>query len=167
MEINEIPPINTDVPQPGPSTTAGSATVGQNVILVIDDDTDVLNNVRRLLRREGWVVLTNSDPLEGLQVYEALWPDIQLVLLDYFMPNLRGDEVFERLQLINPRVRVLLTTSCDDYVSQKMIPGGLCGFVQKPLSPRDLLLKIHHAMNQHDPAAPSPLAVTAQIDQNS
>jgi CheY-like chemotaxis protein len=167
MEMNELPPINIDLPQPGPSTTAGSATVDQNVILVIDDDTDVLNNVRRLLRREGWVVLTVSDPLEGLQVYEALWPDIQLVLLDYFMPNLRGDEVFERLQLINPRVRVLLTTSCDDYVSQKMIPGGLCGFVQKPLSPRDLLGRIHDAMNPHDPTPPPPLAVTAQIDQNS
>jgi CheY-like chemotaxis protein len=120
-----------------------------------------------LLKREGWVVLTVSDPLEGLQMYETLWPEIQLVLLDYFMPNLRGDEVFERLQRINPHVRVLLTTACDGDVSQEMLQGGLCGFVQKPVSPRDLIRRIHHAMNHHDPPAPPHLPVTAQIDQNA
>ncbi|MGD0058863.1 MAG: response regulator [Verrucomicrobiia bacterium] len=160
-----IPHNDSDLPQSSHSTTGGSARVGQDVILVIDDDAEVLNSVRRVLRREGWVVLTISDPLGGLQVYEALWPAIHLVLLDYFMPNLRGDEVFERLHRINPLVRVLLTTSCDDYVSQKMLQGGLCGFIQKPISLRDLTRKIHHAMNHHDP--PTLRAETAQINQDS
>jgi CheY-like chemotaxis protein len=167
MAMDLIPHNDSDRPQSDHSSTGRSATVGQDVILVIDDDTDVLNSVRRLLRREGWVVLTVSDPLEGLQVYEALWAEIQLVLLDYFMPNLRGDEVFERLQRINPRVRVLLTAACDDYVSPKMRQRGLCGFVQKPVSPRDLIRRIRHAMNHRDPPAPPPLPVTAQIDQNT
>jgi CheY-like chemotaxis protein len=167
MAIDLIPHNDSDLPQSDHSATGRTATIRQDVILVIDDDADVLNYVRRLLRREGWVVLTVSDPLEGLQVYEALWPEIQLVLLDYFMPNLRGDEVFERLQRINPRVRVLLTTSCDDCVSQTMLQGGLCGFIQKPISPRDLIRRIHHAMNRHDPPALPPLPVTAQFDQNT
>ncbi len=167
MAIDLIPHNDPDLPPSDRSATGGTATVGQNVILVIDDDTDVLNSVRRLLRREGWVVLTASDPLEGLQVYEGLWPDIQLVLLDYFMPNLRGNEVFERLQRINPHVRVLLATACDDDISQPMIQGGLCGFVQKPVSPRDLIRRIHRAMTHHDPPAPPPLPETAQIDQNT
>jgi two-component system cell cycle sensor histidine kinase/response regulator CckA len=167
MAIDVIPHNDSDLPQPNHSTTGGSASVGQDVILVIDDDAEVLNSVRRLLRREGWVVLTVSDPLEGLHVYEALWPEIQLVLLDYFMPNLRGDEVFERLQRINPHVRVLLTTACDNYVSPKMLQGGLCGFVQKPLSPRTLIGGIRKSLNHHDPPALPPLAETAQINQGS
>jgi CheY-like chemotaxis protein len=165
MAIEGISHSDSDLPQPNYSSTGGSASVGQDVILFIDDDAEVLNSVRRLLIREGWVVLTASSPLEGPELCEALWREIQLVLLDYFMPNLRGDEVFERLQRINPRVRVLLTTSCDDYVSQKMIQGGLCGFIQKPISRRDLTRKIHHAMNHHDP--PTLLAETAQINQDS
>ena len=136
------------------SATGESAGVGQEIILAIDDDAEILNSIRRLLIREGWVVLTASDPLEGLQVYEAHWRTIQVVLLDYFMPTLRGDEVFERLRRINPHVRVLLTTACDDYVSAKMLQGGLCGFVQKPLSRRDLVGGIRKSLNHHD--APHP-----------
>ena len=99
-----------------PSTTGGFAGVEQGVILAIDDDTEVLNSIRRLLIREGWVVLTASDPAEGLQSYEAHWRGIALVLLDYYMPGLRGDEVWERLKRINPQVRVLLMTASDDYL---------------------------------------------------
>jgi two-component system, OmpR family, response regulator len=139
-----------------PSTTAGSDGVQQGVILAIDDDTEVLNSIRRLLIREGWVVLTASDPAEGLRSYEAHWPGIALVLLDYYMPGLRGDEVLERLQRINPQVRVLLMTASDDYVSPKMLNGGLCGFVQKPATRQELIRRIREALNHHDPQ-PLPL----------
>ena len=103
-----------------PSTTGGFAGVEQGVILAIDDDTEVLNSIRRLLIREGWVVLTASDPAEGLQSYEAHWQGIALVLLDYYMPGLRGDEVWERLKRINPQVRVLLMTASDDYLPPRV-----------------------------------------------
>jgi len=146
---------NSVGPQSSHSTTEGLARVEQDVILAIDDDTDHLNCVRRLLIREGWVVLTASSPLEGLELYAAHWREIRLVLLDYFMPVLRGDEVFERLQFINPHVRVLLTTACDGDVSQKMLQGGLCGFVQKPLSSRDLIGQIREALNHAGPPGPA------------
>ena len=155
MALEGIPPNDSVLPQSNHSTTVGPARVGQDVILVIDDDTEVLNSVRRSLIREGWVVLTASDPLEGLQVYETHWPEIRLVLLDYFLPILRGDEVFERLQRINPHVRVLLTTACDDDVSPKLFQGGLSGFVQKPLTPRDLIRGIRNALNHHAPPGPA------------
>jgi FixJ family two-component response regulator len=87
--------------------------------------------------------------------------------LDYFLPVLRGDEVFERLQRINPDVRVILITACEDDVSEKLLKSGLWGFVQKPPSPRDLIGGIHNALNHHDPTASPHLAETAQIDQNS
>ena len=167
MTIEGIPDNGSDFPQSSHSITGEAACGGQAVILFIDDDTEVLNNVRRLLIREGWVVLTASDPLEGLMLYEAHWREIQLVLLDYFMPIRRGDEVFECLQRINPQVCVLLTTACVDDVSPKMLQGGLCGFVQKPLSPRDLIGGIRKSLNHHGPAGAPPLAETAQIDQNS
>ncbi len=167
MTIEGIRHEDSDLHRANHSTTGRPAVVGQDVILFIDDDTELLNSIRRLLIREGWVVLTASDPFEGLVWYEAHWREIQVVLLDYFMPVLRGDEVFERLRRINPHVRVLLTTACVDDVSPKMLQGGLCGFVQKPLSPRDLIGGIRKSLNHHGPAGAPPLAETAQIDQNS
>jgi DNA-binding response OmpR family regulator len=138
-----------------PSSTGGFAGGEQGVILAIDDDTEVLNSIRRLLIREGWVVLTASDPVEGLQLYGAHWQGIALVLLDYYMPALRGDEVWERLRGINPQVRVLLMSASDDYVPPKMLNGGVCGFVQKPATRKELLRRIHEALNHHDPPRPA------------
>ena len=151
MAMEGIPHNDSDLPQSNHFITSGFARGGQDVILVIDDDEDVLNSVRRLLRCEGWVVLTVSDLLEGLQMYEARWWEISLVLLDYFMPTFRGDEVFDRLQGINPQVRVLLTAASVDDVSPKTLQGGLCGFLQKPLSRRDLIGGIPKSLNHHDP----------------
>jgi DNA-binding response OmpR family regulator len=155
------------LPRANRSATSEPARVEQEVILVIDDDPDILNSVRRLLIQEGWVVLTASDPLEGLQFYEAHWQGIQLVLLDYFLPRLRGDEVFERLRCINPDVRVLLTTACLDDVSPKMLQGGLYGFVQKPLSPRDLVGWIRKSLTRDVPLDPPYLTETVQFDLNN
>ena len=148
---HEAPDCSRSNPSPEDRCTGGK----QGVILVIDDDTDVLNSIRRLLIREGWVVLTTSDPSEGLQSYEALGQGIELVLLDYYMPNLRGDQVWERLKRINPQVRVLLMTASDDCIPPNMRNDGLCGFVQKPATRKELLRRIRDALNHHDPPGPA------------
>jgi hypothetical protein len=128
---------------PSPSTrafTSGeSAPVQQGVLLAIDDDRDLLTSIRRLLSREGWVVLTAADPGEGLRSYEDNWQVISLVLLDYYMPDLCGDEVWERLHRINPQVRVLWMSASDDCIPRRMLNSGRSAFVQKPATRQDLL----------------------------
>lgn len=154
MAIEGTARNGSDQPQSN-SVNAGRPTQnGQDVILVIDDDHEFLESIRRTLRREGWVVHTAASPVDGLTLYEAYWPEIKLVLLDYFMQALRGDEVFERLQRINPNVRVILTTACEDDVCEKLLKSGLWGFVQKPPSPRDLIRQIRLALNHDDQPPP-------------
>ncbi len=150
MAIENISHEDPDRLRPNPSTTTGLAGVEQGVILAIDDDTEVLNSIRRLLIREGWVVLTASNPLEGLQIYEQHWRGIALVLLDYYMPELRGDEVWERLKRINPQARVLLMTASDEYLPPGLLNGGVYGFVQKPATRQELLRRIREALVHHD-----------------
>jgi DNA-binding response OmpR family regulator len=140
----------------GASTTDQYIGCDQGVILVIDDETQILDSLRRTLIRAGWVVLIASDPAEGLQLYGEYWQGISLVLLDYFLPGLRGDEVWKRLKRINPQVRVLLMTASDDYVPPEMLNGGLCGFVMKPATRKELLRRIRGALKYHGPPTPAP-----------
>ena len=149
MATERSPRKGSNLPRSRQSAHGRPADAAQVVILVIDDDTEVLDSVRRLLIREGWMVLTASNPLEGLELFEAYWREIQVVVLDFFMPILSGDKVFGRLQRIHPRVRVLLTTACENDIPQEMFQNGLRGFVQKPLSPRDLIDQIRQSLN-HD-----------------
>ncbi len=134
----------------GASTSGQSTPTQQGVLLAIDDDTELLTSIRRLLIREGWVVLTASDPTEGLLSYQEHWQGISLVLLDYYMPGLRGDEVWERLHRINPQVRILWMSASDDYIPRRMLNSGQSAFVQKPATRKELLRWIRETLDHHD-----------------
>jgi DNA-binding response OmpR family regulator len=150
MAIEKISHEDPDRPRSNPSTSSESAPAQQGVLLAIDDDAEILNSIRRLLIREGWVVLTASDPTEGLLSYQEHWRGISLVLLDYYMPGLRGDEVWERLRRINPEVRVLWMTASDDYIPPEMRNSGQSAFVQKPATRKELLRRIRDILDDHD-----------------
>ena len=138
-----------------PYIPGGSTTVQQGIVLAIDDDTGLLDNLRRTLIREGWVVLTASEPAVGLQLYGEYWQGISLVLLDYFLPDLRGDQVWECLRQINPQARVLWMSASDEYIPSRMLNSGLCGFMMKPITPKELFRGIREVLKfdgQPDPA---------------
>ncbi|MGD1020893.1 MAG: response regulator [Verrucomicrobiia bacterium] len=146
--------MTADSPSPGIVT----APIHQGVLLAIDDDTELLTSIRRLLIREGWVVLTASDPSEGLLSYQEHWRGISLVLLDYYMPGLRGDGVWERLHRINPQARVLWMSASDDYIPSTMLNSGQSAFVQKPATRKELLRRIREIL------APSPMGGDCRFD---
>ena len=111
-------------------------------VLVIDDEQGVVETVRAALEDGGFRALTALGATEGLALYERHWREIDLVLLDYLMPEMNGDLVFETMRAIDPEVRVLLLTACDDRVAHKMFAAGLRGFIQKPFSMDDLIRQV-------------------------
>jgi two-component system response regulator MprA len=156
MDSEGISSGDRDWLQPAPPTAGGTDRSPQGVILVIDDETQILDSVRRTLIRKGWIVLTASDPAEGLQLYGEYWQGISLVLLDYFLPNLRGDAVWECLRQINPQARVLWMTASDDYIPSHMLDSGLCGFVMKPVTRKELFRGIRKVLKSDGPPGPAP-----------
>jgi DNA-binding response OmpR family regulator len=111
-------------------------------VLAIDDEPDLLDIIKTALEGEGFQVFTFSDAQAGLKFYEDYSRDVQVVLLDYLMPNMTGDLVFECLQRVNPGVKVLLLTACDDQVARQMFQAGLRGYIQKPFYLEDLISRV-------------------------
>ena len=112
------------------------------VILAIDDETEILEIIRETFENRGYKVHLASQPSEGIGIYERLWREIDLVLLDFLMPEMTGDLVYECLRDINPDARVLLLTACDDNVAKKMFEDGLRGYIQKPFYLDDLTQRV-------------------------
>ncbi|MGA2220739.1 MAG: response regulator [Verrucomicrobiia bacterium] len=119
----------------------------QRAILAIDDEKDILEIIQECLEAEGYKVHTASSAKEGVGLYERLWRQIDLVLLDYLMPEMTGDLVFECLRNVNPDVRVLLLTACDDSVARKMFEMGLRGYLQKPFYLDDFIQRVREEIN--------------------
>src|SRR5438132_574850 len=111
-------------------------------VLAIDDEKDLLDIIKTALEGEGYEVLTANNPNDGLKLYEQHWRKIGVVLLDYLMPEMTGDLVFECLVRQNPYVKVLLLTACDDHVARRMFEQGLRGYIQKPFYLNDLIARV-------------------------
>ena len=114
----------------------------KSTILAIDDEQELLEAVRQSLELDGYTVLAFNRPEDGIHCYELHWRAIDLVLLDYVMPGMTGDLVFECLQRVNPDVKVLLLTGCEDHVAHTMFTKGLRGYLQKPFYLADLTARV-------------------------
>jgi DNA-binding NtrC family response regulator len=118
-------------------------------IFAIDDEKGFLGLLKVALECHGYTVHTASNPKEAIAFYKERWRDIGMVFLDFLMPGMPGDLVFDELQRLNPDVRVVLLTGCEDSVAEKMFQRGLRGYLQKPFSLPDLAQKVRDAI--HDP----------------
>jgi len=103
-------------------------------VLIIDDDVALLRSLEILLSTQGHEVRTFSDPGEASASLQHHWvPDV--VILDYLIPPLTGDEVLRRLRPgFTGDCRVILisghTDLLDPFVLESM---GVHAFLPKPL----------------------------------
>jgi two-component system, cell cycle response regulator len=110
-------------------------------ILLVDDNPEYLNATRILLEREGHQVLCAMDGSEALRLLHQQ-PGVDLLLLDYYMPGMTGEETVTCLRQFNPYVQVILQTG---YASEQP-PRELLkrldiqGYYDKSEGPEKLLL---------------------------
>ena len=113
-------------------------------ILVIDDESDVLDTVRIGLELAGFTVLATPDGAQGLRVADAEKPD--LVLLDLQMPTLNGIEVCRRLKEggeTKTTPVIILSAHADESSRLSARKVGADDYVLKPFDMRELVDLIH------------------------
>jgi signal transduction histidine kinase len=109
-------------------------------ILIIDDQEEILTSVRRLLERRGHTVLTTLTGAEGVALLHNT--KVQLVIVDYFMPEMTGEDVVREIRKIDPDVQILLQTgySGEKPPLEMMQELDIQGYHSKTDGPEHLLL---------------------------
>lgn len=125
-------------------------------ILVVDDDPEILQLLRRTLRRHGFPTITAQDGGEALDKIAAETP--ALVLLDLVMPALDGFDVLRNLKSRNTArsIPVIIMTGVDAYKSSigQVMALGAADFLTKPLDLNELVNAIHRIVGpEHVPPA--------------
>lgn len=118
-------------------------------ILVIEDEAPVKIMVSRLLEKNGFVVRTAEDGLDGLRVLEDFRPD--LIIADVMMPNLDGLTFTKALK--NRRETkniplIFLTAKTDPLSMIEGINVGAKFYITKPFQIDDLLAKVKKVLNE-------------------
>jgi two-component system, sensor histidine kinase and response regulator len=108
-------------------------------ILCIDDDSETLTVRRHFLQSSGYLVVTALSGMEGLRVLKA-GAGIDLLLLDYRMPGMDGDEVAQKVRALYPTLPIVIASSVTQFPQQ--LHTVIDGYVQKGQDPDVLLSTI-------------------------
>jgi two-component system, cell cycle response regulator len=109
-------------------------------IALIDDDADYLHATRILLESEGHRILTASSGKEALELLAR--ESVDLVLLDYFMPGMTGEDVVAHLREYDTTTQVILQTGyANEHPPREMLRRlDIQGYYDKSEGPEKLLL---------------------------
>jgi len=141
------------MPAAPPAAAPGSLGSGQ-AILIVDDETQVLDVAARILRGNGYVTAEASTYEEALSL--AASRDFQLLLTDSVMPRTSGRALADHVAELRPGLPVLYMSGYSrDTPGSQRSSRDAAAFVPKPFTRTDLLEKVHAALNT-PPAAPAP-----------
>ncbi len=121
-----------------------------NKILIVDDDVNILNGIKRILFKKYQIITANSA-IEAIEIAKAN-KDIAVVVSDYKMPEMDGNQLLTQLKTIIPdTVRMMLTGYADIEASIKAInEGNIFRFLTKPCPPDILATAINQGIVQYN-----------------
>jgi signal transduction histidine kinase len=119
-------------------------------VLVVDDQVDTLVSVRMLLEREGHRVLTAESGAAALALLAR--EPVQVMLVDYFMPVMNGEELIARVREGESAVQILLQTGyAGEKPPREMLRRlAIQGYHDKSDGPERLLLWVDVALKAYD-----------------
>lgn len=92
--------------------------VQSGVVLCIDDNQDVLECEKSFLESFGYTVLTAASGNKGLEL--ASTHSVDVVILDYFMPEMNGQEVAIEMRRIRPQAPIIMLSGAVDVPQQAL-----------------------------------------------
>jgi CheY-like chemotaxis protein len=112
------------------------------VILLVDDAFAVRGLARRVLEGEGYDVLEASTAEEALALADEAERQIDLLLTDYRLPEMRGPELARRLTERRPDLITIYMSGYGEEAleGEELVPGST--FIQKPFSPVELGMRV-------------------------
>ena len=115
-------------------------------ILIIDDDKDILFTFTSIIRSQGYLAKSFSNPYEALNDFSNSNPyTYDLILMDIRMPGINGIKLYSKFKVINPEIKIIFISALDAI-------GEILSFfpeitdsnvLRKPIEAQQLLKKIN------------------------
>ncbi|NNK00981.1 MAG: response regulator, partial [Desulfatitalea sp.] len=121
---------------------------GNETILVVEDEEQIMRLCQRMLERNGYTVIAVDKPGEAIVLCEKHPGPIHLLVTDVIMPSMDGKELNDRIKAMQPDVRTLYMSGYTaNIIASRGIQAEGDYFIQKPLSPKAFLTKIREILD--------------------
>lgn len=120
-------------------------------ILFVDDEVNILNAIKRLLRKEDYNIVVSTSGEEALSVLEQR-DNMHMIISDYRMSGINGIELLQKAKEMRPHaIRVILSGYADASVVLDAInKGEVYRFLTKPWNDDEFKIDIRQCLNQRD-----------------
>lgn len=149
LTVNNAGPVET-LKANGSASVQPLAAEGTRIgVLAIDDNEEFRNLITELLEPFGYAVTAVANPVKALESFTREKDKFQLVLLDYYMPQLDGAKTFEWLKKIDPDVKVIIVSGAEELrLRQILTQHQIDGYIRKPFRIQEALHIIRHVMSK-------------------
>jgi len=101
-------------------------------ILIIDDEEPQLQSLKTFLSKRDYKIFTSNDGESAMEI--IINNSVEIVLTDYNMPGWNGQQVLQKVKLLNPSIDVVVMTAYGTIESAvAMMKNGAFDFLTKPI----------------------------------
>ncbi|MBH0053103.1 MULTISPECIES: response regulator transcription factor [unclassified Salinibacterium] len=113
-------------------------------VLVVEDERDIREVLRRYLERAGFSVLTTGSGAEALKLFASA----DLVLLDLGLPDIEGTDLLREIKALGKLPVIVLTARSSTEERIRGLELGADDYVTKPFSPHEVVLRVQAVLNR-------------------
>ena len=124
---------------------------GNERILLVDDEQDILEVEKEMLKKLGYAITAKRDVREALELFADRPEEFDMAITDMTMPNMTGDKFAIALRRMRPDIPIILSTGYSELVSKEKAEAlGINGFLMKPVGIRDLANMIRNVLDDRN-----------------
>ncbi|MBU2511615.1 sigma-54 dependent transcriptional regulator [bacterium] len=110
-------------------------------ILIVDDEISTTEALKGFLKKQGFDVTTEQDPLEALTLVRE--GEFDLMIADYRMPKMNGLELIQNVRKIDPVIAIIMISAYGKIeTAVKIMKSGASDYLTKPIDLKELLILI-------------------------
>jgi two-component system, cell cycle sensor histidine kinase and response regulator CckA len=141
-----LPIVHEAEEQTRPAGIANARTHRSETVLIVEDEAEVRELAALFMKSAGYTVLTARDGVDALASVQSSKKQIDVVVTDVVMPNMRGPDLAKRLKSLRPDIKIIYMSGYLDYNggSGEFLEDGF--FLQKPFTRDTLSSKVMEAL---------------------
>jgi PAS domain S-box-containing protein len=123
--------------------------MGTEKIMVVDDETQILDTFKLILERQGYKISVFNDGTSALQAFMGNPHKFDLIITDMTMPHMAGDKLSAKILKIRKDMPIILCSGYSETISKdKALKMGISRYVQKPITGRSLIGLIREVLDK-------------------
>ena len=129
--------------------TAEELPIGNERILLVDDEKAMVDAVQSMLERLGYHVTVRTSSIEALEAFKNKLDAFDLIITDQTMPNMTGREFAEEIMSIRQDIPIILCTGYSEQIDEtKAKAMGISAYVMKPILMNEIAVAIRKVLQE-------------------